>query len=127
MADTDDTEIAIEETTELIASDKVEGTAVYDQAGEKLGAIHNFMVDKHSGQVEYAVLSFGGLFGLGTDHYPLPWDMLDYDTEKGGYVVDIDKETLEEAPRYAAGQEPEYDRDYGERIYDYYGFAYPYA
>src|SRR5882757_2163360 len=94
-------DIATDETSRLIASNKVEGTAVYNAQQEKLGSIHNFMVDKISGQGEYAVLSFGGLFGLGTDYYPSPWDMLDYDTEKGGYVVDIDKETLEEAPRYA--------------------------
>ena len=51
-----DTQIETDETHDLIASDKVEGTAVYNGDGEKLGAIHNFMVDKRSGQVEYAVV-----------------------------------------------------------------------
>ena len=75
MTDTEignDTEIATDETESLIASNKVEGTAVYDEDGEKLGSIYNFMVDKVSGQVEYAVLQFGGVFGLGSDYYPLP-------------------------------------------------------
>ena len=56
----------IEETHRLIASNKVEGTAVYNRQGEKLGSVHNFMVDKRSGKVEYAVMSFGGFLGMGT-------------------------------------------------------------
>ncbi len=124
--DTDmDGEIEIDESDWLIASNKVEGTAVYNEDGDKLGTIHNFMVDKLSGQVEYAVLSFGGLFGLGNDYYPLPWDSLTYETDMDGYVVDIDKEILEEAPRYAAGEEPRFDRAYGEQVYGYYGLNYP--
>ena len=64
----------------LIASNRVEGTAVYNREGEKLGRIEYFMVDKRSGRADYAVMSFGGLFGLGDHHHPLPWDVLDYDT-----------------------------------------------
>jgi len=117
--------IETDESTTLIASNKVEGTAVYDTQGEKLGSIYNFMVDKYDGQVEYAVLQFGGLFGVGSDYYPLPWEMLTYDTEQGGYVVSIDKETIEKAPRYGTDEEPAYDRDYGTHVYGYYGLTYP--
>ncbi len=120
-----DRDIEIDETDWLIASNKVEGIAVYNEDGDKLGTIHNFMVDKLSGQVEYAVLSFGGLFGVGEDYYPLPWDSLTYETELGGYIVDIDKDILEEAPRYATGEEPRFDRAYGEQVYAYYGLTYP--
>lgn len=119
-----DMDIATDETERLIASNKVEGTSVYDAQGEKLGTIHNFMVDKDSGQVEYAVLQFGGLFGLGSDYYPLPWEKLSYDVDEGGYVVDIDKETLEDAPRYS-DSEPVYDQGYGEQVYGHYGLTYP--
>ena len=70
------------------------------------------------------MLSFGGLFGIGHRHYPLPWDVLDYDTERGGYVVDLDKDMLEKAPSFETGQEPAYDRDYCERVYGYYGITY---
>jgi hypothetical protein len=108
----------------LIASNRVEGTAVYNRAGEKLGRIESFMVDKRSGQAEYAVMSFGGLFGMGDKHFPLPWNMLDYDPEKGGYVVDLDKETLKNAPSFRAGEEPAFDRDYDRRVYDYYEIVY---
>lgn len=113
-----------DETTQLIASDKVEGTAVYNRNGDKLGNVGRFMVGKRNGRVEYAVLSFGGLFGMGERHYPLPWDALTYDTDKGGYVVDVTKEQIEGAPSYERGQEPTYDRDYGERVYSYYGITY---
>lgn len=119
-----DRDIATDETDRLIASNKVEGTAVYDTRGEKLGSIYNFMVEKSSGQVEYAVLQFGGVFGLGSDYYPIPWEKLSYDTDEGGYVVDIDKETLEDAPRYS-DTEPAYDRAYGEQVHGYYGVPYP--
>ncbi|MBB5685866.1 PRC-barrel domain-containing protein [Sphingobium boeckii] len=116
----------VESPRPLIASDRVEGTAVYNRAGEKLGTVSRFMVDKRSGQVDYAVLSFGGLFGLGQEHYPLPWKVLDYDVDQGGYVVDLDKKLLEGAPRYADDAEPDYSPDYGRSVYGYYGVMYPY-
>jgi hypothetical protein len=108
----------------LIASNRVEGTAVYNRAGEKLGRIEYFMVDKVSGQAEYAVMSFGGLFGFGDNHYPLPWDMLDYDPDQGGYVVDLDQEKLKSGPSFRAGEAPDFDRDYRRTVYDYYGVIY---
>ncbi|HTU12536.1 MAG TPA: PRC-barrel domain-containing protein [Allosphingosinicella sp.] len=108
----------------LIASDRVEGTAVYDRQGEKLGKIENFMVDKRSGRAEYAVLSFGGFLGIGDDHFPIPWSKLNYDPDQNGYVVDIDREQLKAGPNYRADAEPAYDRDYDKRVFDYYGVVY---
>jgi sporulation protein YlmC with PRC-barrel domain len=118
--------IATDETDRLIASNKVDGTAVYDMKGEKLGSVYNFMVNKRSGKVEYAVLQFGGILGFGSDYYPLPWDSLDYDTSQGGYVVNLDRSALEGGPRYAAGEDPVYDHAYGEQVYSHYGVNYPY-
>jgi sporulation protein YlmC with PRC-barrel domain len=115
----------LENHGQLIASDRVEGTAVYNRQGEKLGKISNFMVDKASGQVRYAVLSFGGFLGMGHDHYPLPWSMLNYDTDQGGYVVELDRKVLNEAPRYTADERPNYDDGYGRNVYQYYGLIYP--
>jgi hypothetical protein len=114
----------IDETNRLIASNKVEGTAVYNRQGEKLGSVHNFMVDKRSGKVEYAVMSFGGFLGMGESYHPLPWNVLTYDTGQGGYVVDLDKRILQGGPSYKSGQEPRYDRAYGEEVYKYYGVPY---
>ncbi len=82
-------------THDVISSDRVEGTTVYNTAGEKLGTIDDLMIDKISGQVRYAVMEFGGFLGMGTDRYPIPWNMLDYDTSQEGYVVPLDKATLE--------------------------------
>ena len=93
-------EVPREETASLIASDKVEGTAVYGPDDDKIGRIENLMIDKWSGKVAYAVLSFGGFLGMGTDHYPLPWSMLKYDEKLGGYRVNITREQLQNAPRY---------------------------
>ena len=107
--------------TSVISSDRVEGTAVYNTTGDKLGSIDNLMIDKVSGQVRYAVLEFGGFLGMGTDRYPLPWGTLKYDTSKDGYVVPLDKARLEKGPRYAKSDVPAYDDDYGRRVYDYYG------
>lgn len=115
--------IETDETAQLISSDKVEGTAVYNRDGERLGSIHTVMIGKLDGQVEYAVLSFGGFLGIGNDYYPLPWDLLSYDEGQGGYVVDLTKEQLGDAPRYAQGQEPTYDQDYRSSVYNYYGVA----
>ena len=77
------------ETGSLIGSDKVEGTAVYGANDTKIGSIERVMIDKMSGKVSYAVLSFGGFLGVGDDHYPLPWQSLKYDTNLGGYVTGI--------------------------------------
>jgi sporulation protein YlmC with PRC-barrel domain len=112
------------ETHRLIASNKVEGTAVYNRQGEKLGSVYNFMVDKRSGKVEYAVMSFGGFLGMGDTYHPLPWNVLTYDTSKGGYVVDLDKRMLQEAPSYKPGEEPPFDRAYDEQVYGYYRVPY---
>ena len=110
----------------LIAADQVEGTHVYNPAGENLGTVEDVMIDKPSGKIAYAVVSFGGFLGIGDRHYPLPWEKLRYDTNMGGYVVNIDKRTLEGAPSYtdpgSAGWE---DPAWSRQVYDYYG-AHPY-
>ena len=112
------------ETSRLIAADKVEGTAVYNAAQEKIGSIENIMIDKLSGKVAYAVMSFGGFLGIGDNYYPLPWSMLKYDTRVGGYVVDIDQKALEGAPSYGASERIDWDDEkWGRRVHDYYGIA----
>jgi hypothetical protein len=115
--------VAIDETRRLIASNKVEGTEVFDRSGQALGVIHNFMVDKVSGQVAYAVMSFGGFLGIGESYHPLPWKALTYDPRLGGYVVDIDKDRLADAPRYDGDADPFADPDFGRRVDGYYRIA----
>jgi sporulation protein YlmC with PRC-barrel domain len=105
----------------LIASDRVEGTAVMDRDGVKIGTIERVMIDKLSGQVAYAVMSFGGFLGMGEKYHPIPWEVLNYNEEEGAYVVDLDRDRLTNAPMYGRGDEPDWsDRGYGERIRSYY-------
>jgi hypothetical protein len=103
------THLEADETHRLISSEKVDGTAVYDRRGERLGSIHHLMIDKYTGQVAYAVMSFGGFLGIGESYHPLPWKMLKYDTRLGGYVVDLDRNRLEGAPSYTSRDMPNWD------------------
>jgi hypothetical protein len=104
----------------VISSDKVEGTAVFNGSGDKLGSIDDLMIDKRTGHIRYAVLEFGGFLGIGTDRYPIPWNVLRYDTAKDGYVIPLDKNNLEQAPRYQLDDTPNYDSAYGTRVDSYY-------
>lgn len=113
--------VALNETNRLISSDKVKGTLVYNQAGESLGSVYTLTIDKHSGLVSYAVMSFGGFLGVGQRHHPLPWKALTYDTGLGGYVVDVSRDQLEGAPSYADGEAPWSNPAYGRSVSDYYG------
>jgi sporulation protein YlmC with PRC-barrel domain len=103
-----------------IAVDRVEGTEVYNARGDHLGEVDDVIIDKTSGKVAYAVMSFGGVLGIGEKYHPVPWSMLKYDMEKGGYVVPIDKATLENAPSYEASDLNFKDRAWNTRVYDYY-------
>ncbi len=63
----------------LIAASKVNGTTVYNTAGEKLGSVYDVMIDKRSGKAAYAIMSFGGFLSIGDSYHPLPWQSLTYD------------------------------------------------
>src|SRR5690348_3260221 len=108
----------------LIGSDKVEGTAVYGADNAKIGSIERVMIDKVSGKVSYAVLSFGGFLGIGDDYYPLPWQSLKYDTNLGGYVTGITEAQLKGAPKYSNDNSWNWNDTARTRsVNDYYGVA----
>jgi hypothetical protein len=107
------------ETVSLIGSDKVQGTAVYGADGEKVGAIERVMIEKISGRVSYAVLSFGGFLGIGDDYYPLPWSSLKYSVDLGGYQTLVPIEKIKVAPKYARNGSWDWERAHG--VDDYYG------
>lgn len=110
------------ETSDLISSEKVEGTSVMNRQGEKLGSIESVMIEKRSGRVAYAVMSFGGFLGIGDQHHPVPWSSLTYDTNAGGYVIDADRARLQGAPAYKSSEAPNWsDRKWGQRVHQYYG------
>jgi hypothetical protein len=108
------------ETMTLIGSDKVEGTAVYGADSKKIGEIERVMIDKISGKVAYAVLSFGGFLGIGEDYYPVPWATLKYDTNLGGYVTGLTQAQLDKAPKYSESTGWNWNRENDRRVYDYY-------
>jgi hypothetical protein len=110
------------ETGSLIGSDKVEGTNVYRSDGQKVGSIERVMIDKRSGKVAYAVMSFGGFLGIGEDYYPLPWSLLTYNERLGGYEVNITEQQLKAAPKYGAHETWDWsDSKRRKSVSDYYG------
>jgi sporulation protein YlmC with PRC-barrel domain len=84
-------------TTAILAS-KVKGTSVYNNAGEKIGTVEDVVLDKLSNQIMFAALGFGGVMGIGEKYYPVPWSMLDYNEDRGGYIVPLDKARIQNAP-----------------------------
>ena len=114
--------VTADESGTLISADKVVGTAVYDASGERLGTIDSIMLNKRSGKVAYAVMSFGGFLGIGERYHPLPWDVLTYDHDKGGYNVEHSADDLRKAPNYSRDEVDtlDYGRN-GGAIDDYYG------
>ena len=109
-----------DENVRLISSKKVEGTPVFGRDGTRLGTIDSFMVDKYSGRVGYAVMTFGGTLGFGASLFPLPWPVLTYHEDEGGYVIDLTKDELANAPRFEPNDEPEFDLAYRRRIIVFY-------
>ena len=109
----------------LIESDRVEGTTVYDRSGNNIGSIKRLMIEKISGRVAYAVMSFGGFLGMGTEEHSVPWNKLTYDTNLGGYRTDITEQQLRGAP--AIPTDPNYDwsdRNRERQLHDHYRAPY---
>jgi len=105
----------------MVSSSDVNGTAVYSPTGDHLGQIDHLMIDKNSGQIAYAVMTFGGFLGIGSEEHPLPWKKLTYSGEMGGFVTDVTQDQLVGAPERSDGWFD--DRNYAQRSYDYYGVS----
>lgn len=103
----------------LISSEDVEGCFVFNLEGEEIGEIDHLMIDKASGQVLYAVMSFGGFLGLGHSHYPVPWSKLSYDTRLNGYKMDVSEIQLRDAPEFS--DDSWSNREWERIIHDHYG------
>ena len=88
----------------------------------RVGQIERVMIDKISGKVAYAVMSFGGFMGIGQDYYPAPWSLLTYNPSLEGYEVNISEQQLKGAPKYNRHENWDWsDRAREQRVYDYYG------
>ena len=109
----------------LIESDRVEGTTVYDPDGNNIGSIKRLMIEKISGKVAYAVMSFDTFLGMGGDEFTIPWNKLNYDTSLGGYRTDITEDQLRGAPTFYRDRDYDWtDRDRERELHDYYGADY---
>lgn len=98
------------------------GNPVVDRAGQEVGRIHELMVDPRSGRLTYAVMSRGGVLGLGEKLFAVPWVSLDHDAEHGRFAMDVDRERLEEAPGFDKDDWPNMgDTYWGTDVPKFYG------
>ena len=104
---------------QCISSEDVQGTEVYGPDGKNIGEIDHLIIDKISGRVGYAVMSFGGFLGLGHSHYPIPWGALSYDKSLGGFRTNITEGQLRDAPEFS--DDSWQDRDWETRTHRQYG------
>jgi sporulation protein YlmC with PRC-barrel domain len=121
MAGSEHADPRVRETARLIASDKVEGTAVRNSAGDKVGTIERVMIDKRSGKVAYAVMTFGGFLGMGQDYVTLPWHVLRYSEDLDAYELNVTADQLRGAPRFGGTWDNDISRDWERDIHSYYG------
>nr|WP_256474617.1 PRC-barrel domain-containing protein [Bradyrhizobium sp. 187] len=108
-----------------MSSDSVEGMPVFDLRGKRIGKVERLMIDKLTGQIAYAILSFGGFLGIGDDQYPIPWSMLTYNEKPDGFQVDLTEEELKNAPKIEPGENWEQtSRTRNQDVYDYWEVRY---
>jgi sporulation protein YlmC with PRC-barrel domain len=104
---------------QCVSSEDIHGTEVYGADGKNVGEIDHLIIDKLSGRVAYAVMSFGGFLGLGHKHYPIPWSALTYDTSLAGFRTNITEQQLRDAPEFS--DDSWQDRDWEDRTHRHYG------
>jgi len=110
----------------VMAADTLQGDSVYNEADEKLGEITDIMIDVPTGRVAYAVMSVGGLFGIGDKLFAIPWGALTLDTENKCFRMNVSKEQLKDAPGFDKDHWPTMaDQSWAQQVHDYYG-AEPY-
>jgi sporulation protein YlmC with PRC-barrel domain len=106
---------------ELMGADTLMGEDVRNGAGDNLGDIKEIMLDMRSGRIAYAVLSFGGVFGIGSKLFAVPWNALRLDTEEKCFRLDVDSDTLKNAPGFDKDAWPSMaDQSWGRQIHSYY-------
>lgn len=108
----------------IVDASKLVGCKVENSKGENLGKIESVMLDLPNGQIAYAVLSFGGFLGLGDKLFPVPMEAIRYDAGQGSCVLEVDKETLKNAPGYERDTLPDAgDRSWRTQIFAHYGYT----
>lgn len=106
----------------LMSVDSLVGNDVHNRQGDNLGGIKNIMLDMHSGHVAYAVMAFGGIFGMGEKLFAVPWNALTLNYTDKCFILDADKERLKNAPGFDKDNWPDMaDTSWGQQIHTYYG------
>lgn len=106
----------------LMGADTLIGESVVNGQEDDLGDIKEIMLDMRSGQVAYAVLSFGGFLGMGEKLFAVPWQALQLDTVNKRFVLNIDKERLKNAPGFDPDAWPDMsDAGWSNQIHSFYG------
>jgi sporulation protein YlmC with PRC-barrel domain len=106
----------------LMGANTLTGEDVYNLQEEKLGDIKEFMLDMNTGQVAYAVLSYGGFLGMGEKLFAVPWDSLRLDTINKCFVLDVDKDKLKNAPGFDKDDWPDMsDTTWQNSVRSFYG------
>jgi hypothetical protein len=106
----------------LMGADTLLGNDVYNPQGDDLGDIREFMIDMGTGQIAYAVLSFGGLLGMGDKLFAVPWSALVLDRRNHRFTLDVAKERLAEAPGFDKDHWPAMaDPEWARSLHAFYG------
>lgn len=107
----------------LLSTSKITGRSVTNAKGEDLGDVKDVVVDVESGNVAYAVISFGGFLGIGDKYFAVPWDALKIEGYDDKVLMDVDKKTLENAPGFDKDEWPSSpDRGFVSQVHEHYGY-----
>ena len=106
--------------TRAIPASRVQGTAVYDTEGNRIGQVADIILDKMSNTVMFAVVGFGGFLGIGEKYHSVPWALLDFSEKQNGYVISASREFLKNAPSYSLNEFTKDDGQIREKSFAYY-------
>jgi sporulation protein YlmC with PRC-barrel domain len=95
-----------EETVSLMHIGDIQDTRILNPEGEELGDLTDIAIDRETGRIIYAVLSYGGILGFGEKHFAIPWGAVRTPPGERVFVVDVDKRRLESAPGFARDAMP---------------------
>jgi uncharacterized protein YrrD len=105
-----------------MAADTLDGDSVVNAQGEDLGKIEDIMLDVERGRIAYAVLSYGGFLGMGDKLFAVPWSALTLDADRHCFVLNVDKQKLENAPGFDKDHWPTMaDPTWAGELHTYYG------
>ncbi|REK15959.1 MAG: PRC-barrel domain containing protein [Actinobacteria bacterium] len=108
--------------TTALSTSTLTGDTVENREGDELGRVEEIMIDLNSGRVAYMVLAAGGFLGVGDKFFAIPWDMVEVDTDQEKVILDLDKETFENAPGFDKDNWPEAgDNEWLKEVFVYYG------